>query len=514
MFLKGNVTAVSLEEDWFAATTTVFYNYPQPYLSTVRVTDFSNSSQSYKDINTPWTASLSGCCRFTSTSSSWSKRLTNDGGGRFQLTALVDLTRAASADPRNPPRIFLQDVPVNFSISTPIPYMRPTSLPSPSVMFRWCRSTTQTAQTGWSLPQIPATLTHSAVTTIAIDPSTGVMTWRGGVVAALGGAAGAGAASTLGFHLCVETCIGSCDWTDAPAGRIASQTDFMLLVSASSDSVAAAPTISPPVAGLAGAVIGRPFSLAFSAAASAAAAAAAAALTSGSFPGLRVTTGYSGPVDYGMTDSLGRFVSISPVQGSGTSLSPVLSYRPPAGVQGWSSVCMQASLGGGESTTYISSPVVCQDFLFVDTDVPTVTITADSYQVGASTFLLRDGQTLVGNVVASLIAQDDVVSAKIQPAVTGATLTPVTTGSNVALYTLTYTPGRTDSGGAIAICIVAQGKTASDGTFSQGKTCLQVNVQRCVWSVREEESLITLAQDLKVWMCVSGGWGVAWHGAA
>lgn len=286
--------------------------------------------------------------------------------------------------------------------------------------------------------------------------------------------------------------MGSCSWSDDITDRITSQTDFMLLVSAAPQNYSVSLNTSVAPGDVANAITGHRLSIGLTAVGGAAGAAVGAG-----FPGLRVTRGYAGSADFGMSDTLRRYISVAPLTTSGTSLQATAAVTVAAGLSGWAAMCFQASLGGSD-ISYISSQMECVDIIYSSRDEPTIRLEATQYQTGPSSFALRDGQTLTADLYAGLLAQDDVVTATLSSPLEGALLAPLNTGTNVARYGFSFAPSRAQTGSTVQICFLVSGLQSFGGPASEGQSCIQVTVERCIWSVREEESMLSIALDLKI----------------
>ena len=59
-----------------------------------------------------------------------------------------------------------------------------------------------------------------------------------------------------------------------------------------------------------------------------------------------------------------------------------------------------------------------------------------------------------------------------------------------------YTPPRKYAGTTQAACFAARGAPGPLRVQEEAVTCLDIEIERCVWTIKEGESLLSMAQDL------------------
>jgi len=187
-YLLATVTNINEDEDWLEAVTTYVHEYDRPYADKQMVNDFSDAGsvdapiteQKKKAVYTPWTATLSGCCRYNS--------LTNDPDKPFLMRTHVNLESSSrSPDPRVLPTVSVKPSG-QFKSSITAPLYMPDDH---ALRFAWC------PQNQWTNPGENLVSLHSV---------TGNVTWKG--------------SSTGWYHLCVS----------ASVDNVLSEVDYMVYV--------------------------------------------------------------------------------------------------------------------------------------------------------------------------------------------------------------------------------------------------------------------------------------------
>mmetsp|Transcript_27556 Transcript_27556/g.69536 ORF Transcript_27556/g.69536 Transcript_27556/m.69536 type:complete len:630 (+) Transcript_27556:72-1961(+) len=396
--------------------------------------------------HTPWTVSLTGCCRY--------KDQTNDAGLKFMVQSSVNTAKAkASPDPRTLPEVplvSLSPTHTSFTVVSPLPSQSPAAPVSGVVRWAWCPSVVWTPPTWGSGAYAPM-----------IDELTGIVTWPSGI-------------DTSGtYHLCVHVSANPQD----PLQGVFSQSDFRVLVQPSNTEI---PAIDLTPHGT-----NRAFSMLFPFWTSAHIGFANAfefrATSNGSAP-LAVVSGFRGPGS-----------ALTYVQGNGT-VDARLSFSPPVGYEGWTAVCFSVEVQGATNV----STQACINLNVTQDAAPVVSATAPQFQVSSLGFRLREGQQLEALINGFKPAEEDNVTVFLRSDLEGAkSFQPVTVGNNASSLFI-YVPPRSESGKTNSVCFGAKGAAGALRVQEEAVTCLSVQIERCVWTVREGESLLSLAHDLGI----------------
>jgi len=393
---------------------------------------------------TPWTVRLTGCCRYNDQ--------INDPGLKVLLQTTINTAKAsASPDPRTLPEISLVSMsPTHstFTVASPLPTMSPANPISGVVRWSWCSGVVWTAPWG------------GGVYAPAINELTGVVTWPTGV-------------NTAGvYHLCVHVTANPRD----PVQGVYSQTDFRVRVLPSG-------TILPRLILAPNGVPGA-FSM-------------LSPFWTSSHIGFQNTFQIGGASNSTTSDLTivsgfrGPGSTLSFTSGNG-SLAATLSVSPPLGYEGWTAMCFSVMFRG----QYNASTQGCINMNISADAKPIISATAPDFQVSAVGFRLREGQELRAIINGFKPAEEDNVTVFLRSELDGAnSFVPITSGNNASSL-FTYTPPRAESGMTQQACFAARGSQGALRVQEEAVTCLSVEIERCVWTVKEGESLLTLAQDL------------------
>lgn len=178
-------------------------------------------------------------------------------------------------------------------------------------------------------------------------------------------------------------------------------------------------------------------------------------------------------------------------QGNGTA-GVVVTYDPLPGYAGWTVFCFAAR----NSITLVSSPPACINLNVTVDAQPLISARAETFQVSATGFRLREGQQLVAVVNGFKPADQDNVTVYLKSQLEGASsFTPITIGHNASSL-FTYVPPRKYAGSTQRACFAARGAPGPLRDEQEAVTCLSLEIERCVWTVRGGESLLSVAQDL------------------
>uniref|UniRef100_A0A6U4VFF1 LysM domain-containing protein n=2 Tax=Hemiselmis andersenii TaxID=464988 RepID=A0A6U4VFF1_HEMAN len=396
---------------------------------------------------TPWTLSLTGCCRY--------KDQSNDPGLKFMVQGTVNTAKAdASPDPRTLPEVPLVSMSpmhTSFTVASPLPSQSPAAPVSGVVQWSWCPSVIWTAPSWGSGAYAPS-----------IDSLTGVVTWPSAI-------------DTTGtYHLCVHI---SANPRDAAQG-VFTQSDFRVLVQPS-DTIAPSLVLTPH--GVPGAFsMLSPFWI--SAHIGFANSFEIGAVANSSDSSLAVVSGFRG------TGS-----TLSFLQGNGT-LTATLSVSPQLGYEGWMALCFSVEFQGLSNV----SSMGCINMNVTQDAAPVISASAAQFQVSSLGFRLREGQQLEALINGFKPAEEDNVTVVLRSDIEGAqSFSPVSIGNNASSL-FVYIPPRADSGRTNSVCFAARGADGPLRVQEEAVTCVSVEIERCVWTVREGESLLSLSHDLGI----------------
>jgi len=207
----------------------------------------------------------------------------------------------------------------------------------------------------------------------------------------------------------------------------------------------------------------------------------------------------------------------------------IIDYLVPDWSQGWVAICFVSYL---TSNPVVKSQMQCLDLVLSKDDTVQLSSSTPPEFVVASasglplpnTYSMREGQTIALNVRAFKPPKDDVVtlrlsgdangdglldaieaaayynSSALNPA--GARLETVKGGHN-ATFRIHYQPPRQYAGNVVHLCFSAQGAPGKYRVISEAEKCVSIAVDRCVWTVRESENLVSVAQSLGIsWLQV------------
>jgi len=318
------------------------------------------------------------------------------------------------------------------------------------VTYAWCPSSV------WTIPTWA-----SGAYTVSIDQDTGVVTWPHLI-------------DTHGlYHLCVEISANPND----PAQGVLSQTDFRVRVQAN--------TTNPPSVDLS--PYGSP---------------GAFSMLSPFWNGVYI--GFSNELSLsaeGFNNSMSRIDIASGFRGPGSSYTldqsngstvVTITYDPLPGYSGWSLFCFQAR----DSVTLATSSQACINLNITVDAKPFISARASTFQVSATGFRLREGQQLEAIVNGFKPADQDNVTIYLKTDLEGAnSFEQISVGHNASSL-FQYTPPRKYAGTTQAACFAARGAPGPLRVQEEAVTCLDIEIERCVWTIKEGESLLSMAQDL------------------
>jgi len=441
-FLQGVVTNVNVHDDWLEAVSTVTHTYAQPFKQE------HETGPQY----TPWTASLTGCCR--------SSTLRNDGDGKFFIAASINLALAMeSPDPRVPPKVFVKEGGA-FQIAAPVPSLTPASARG-AVSYSLCPFVGT-----WTLPAGGEVVVVDANTTkgVVLDGATGEMAWR------------LPTNPTGQFHVCVQI-ESSGVWT---------QTDFEVVSLAAATVV---PTVSAgyELVAFVGYRAGNPAPFTLT------------ATLPGASGTVGFTVGYRSRFEDGAPSATGGVLT---TVAAGDSATVSVEYLVPSWTLGWVAMCFSAYDTANPS---VSSSPVCINFLSTADSAPTLTATAASeFALGPTRFRVREGQELRVNFNALIPPLDANVQISLEPVhglsgalVEGISIAHRITGNN-ASSDLVFVPPRAMAGAHVEACVQAVGQAGEYRRLETRRMCVVIEVQRCQWTVQEAESMVTIAAETGV----------------
>jgi len=453
VYLLGHVTDINEADDWLEAVSVLTHAYPEPNLR------FDGSV-------IPWEASFSGCCRFLG-----DEAPSNDAGGDFLLVSSVDFAVDASPDLRTPPRVY-----VTPGLSLPIPAPLPSHAPDAVLderAWRFCAGMLGANGLRTNGNPLPSSV-------VVLNETSGELTWLGN--------------SGSKYSVCIE----ARRLIDPVLGTyVYSQQDFMVEEQPTSVPV---PQLSTP--GLAEGVTARGFvGYRFSFAVQAELPSPPAGASN-----LMIVVGYKSRAEEGALNSTGmqfETTSASTTSISGQVRVPVVADWN----EGWFAVCFYAAYqyevpgsSPAEMQT-VGSGVHCVDVVFAVDTQPQVTLSADAMFADPLNrphyYSVAEGQELRVRIQAFKPPTDDEVRIELASGPEDAVLESESTG-NEAVSVLSFTPTREMAGATVRACVTARGAGGSFRVVEDAELCVNIDVRRCVWTVQEAESMVTLAQALGV----------------
>jgi len=485
-FLLATVTNINEDEDWLEAVTTYEHTYSAPYAKKEMVADYSDAAsdapvteQKFKAQYTPWVATLAGCCRYIT--------LANDADKPFMIRSHVNLESSS----RSPDARVLPTVSVkphgSFKASVTAPLYQPQDMinNTQALRFSWCPSSS------WTRP---------SAAVVELNEVTGMVTWRG-------------TTTSVWYHLCVQ---GSID-------DVMSEVDFMVYVLAADVQVPTCTSVEfdgLPTYGYVG------YRLKFE----------IDAYYPGAEGNVNIAVGYRSRMQDGVPNPTGVSWLVPATERINGKAVGKVDYLVPDWAQGWVAVCFVSYL---TNDTSIKSPMECLDLVLQkDETTQLSTSTPDEFKVRTSageivpnSYTMREGQTLPLMVRAFKPPKDDEISlvlsgddnskngtsddidmldekeaakeyntTRLPP--WGATLEVIKTGHN-ATFRISYVPPRGYTGVNVRLCFKARGAEGDYRTIADTQLCVSINIQRCVWTVRESENLVSISQSIGVsWLQV------------
>jgi len=213
----------------------------------------------------------------------------------------------------------------------------------------------------------------------------------------------------------------------------------------------------------------------------------------GAAANLKIATGYRSRMEEGPRDQ--TVLSLTTTQVDANTIRGTLSAIIPDSTQGWFAYCFYAY----EDSTPGSNQMCINVVLVTDTRPQIFTSSDPSVQNGLNRFIVAEGQPLIVTVRAFKPPEDDFVVVSLNPeaAAAGAVLRQLTSGHN-ATYQFVYTASRDSVGQTIGGCITARGTAGDFRVVEENEICIQMEIRRCVYSVREAESLVSISQELGI----------------
>jgi hypothetical protein len=436
-FLQGKVTTIHEEDDWLEAVSTVTHTYERP------VQAYHDTGDPY----TPWTAALTGCCR--------SSGLRNDGDGKFYVAATVNLELAnESPDPRVPPKVFTR-VGGAFSVKATVPSLNPSAAMG-AVKFSLCPFVGV-----WTLPAggEPVVLDANTTQGIVLSQDTGEVHWN------------LPTDPTGHFHMCVQM----------QASGVMTQADFEVVAI---DAASSVPSVSPgyEIVAFVGYRAGNPAPFTLT------------ATLPGSAGSLGFSVGYRSRFGDGAPSATGGLLT---TVANGDSATLSVEFLVPSWTLGWIAMCFSAY---DKQHPHVASPPVCVDLYVTSDSAPTLSATAATEFVLTPTrFRVREGQPLRVHFNALIPPQDANVEITLEPlaGVEGIGIEPIVQGNN-ASSDLLFVPPRGMTGATVEACVRAVGQAGQYRVLESRRMCIEIEVQRCQWTVRESESMVTIAAQTGV----------------
>jgi len=217
---------------------------------------------------------------------------------------------------------------------------------------------------------------------------------------------------------------------------------------------------------------------------------------------LSIAVGFKSRAEDGATNTTGMsFVATSTSAGAvaGELLVPVVGVWN----TGWFALCFyayyQAPSGGAMRT--VASAVTCVDVVFAVDAQPRLTLSADPMFADPlnrpNHYSVAEGQELRVRIAAFKPPTDDTVTIALASGPDGAELDVESVGNDAVSF-LSFRPSRSLAGAALQACVTARGASGVYRTVEDAQVCVTIEVRRCVWTVQEAESLVSLSQELGV----------------
>jgi len=411
--------------------------------------DVEEGGRVFKIDYVPWNVEITGCCRFSDQA--------NNPDSKFMISTAITLAKApASPDSRTLPEVTLVSMSMapnnTFTVSAPVPFLNPASVTPGKVTWQWCPAAV------WTYPSWAA-----GTVLPSLSEQTGVVTWPSGV-------------DTKGvYHLCVRVST----WASDEEQKVFSDVDFRVRVLPAGTRV---PIIQLSSYGVSGggfnsnAVIFTPTYIGFA--------------TNIQFSALSPNISQALAISAGYKDS---GVTYSSSQGSAVSIS--LVYAPRSGYQGWAAVCFAAAIEG----THIASAQACVNVNNSADGQPVLTAFNQEFQASGSLFRVREGQNLdVTLRGCKPVEGENITISQTNTVEGGNPLVPLTVGSNSSSL-FRYVAPRSRAGSVVQACFRAEGAPDPEtGSPGVSDVCIDVEIERCVWTVRGSESLLSISQELGV----------------
>jgi len=112
-------------------------------------------------------------------------------------------------------------------------------------------------------------------------------------------------------------------------------------------------------------------------------------------------------------------------------------------------------------------------------------------------YSVAEGQELRVRIAAFKPPTDDTVTIALASGPDGAELDVESVGNDAVSF-LSFRPSRSLAGAALQACVTARGASGVYRTVEDAQVCVTIEVRRCVWTVQEAESLVSLSQELGV----------------